>query len=153
MATITNSNMFDFSIGGIRETTRCTGRRLIMKNESEFGKGFIYNFILFAQHRFFMIDTIEKLQKTEGIQGIDYSMWFNGAGDHLFELEIHKQLNGTRLGDRIERWRDLGIKYRGIFIRNVTKEMWIKHLDEMESISRELDKQIFGIKDIKAEWG
>lgn len=49
-----------------------------MENGSEFGKGYSYCLGLFLAHAERRILWLDKN---------DYSLWFNGAGDHLFEFE------------------------------------------------------------------
>ena len=75
-------------------------RRLVVKDsqtteieESEFGKGYAYCLGLFLAHEWKMFSDKSKAkewaEKHPGdIQVYEASSWFNGAADHLFELEI-----------------------------------------------------------------
>jgi hypothetical protein len=70
---------------------------------SEFGKGLCYNLGLFLAHAYKLHTTIEQyreMRKTKAVENAQppintlfsddsaASMWFNGAGDHLFELQV-----------------------------------------------------------------
>ena len=56
---------------------------------SEFGKGFVYNLILFTEH----------FRNGYSIKG-DYESWFYGVGNHLFELEIPGKWEAHDIGDK-----------------------------------------------------
>lgn len=64
---------------------------------SEFGKGFIYNLVLFAAH-------FER-----PIHLGDYSMWFNAASDHLYEFEVPEKWKGTKVGEKAEKLKELSL--------------------------------------------
>ena len=60
--------------------------------ESEFGKGYAYCLGLFLAHEWKMFQDKEMEKKFPGRYCMA-SMWFNGAADHLFELEIPAALS------------------------------------------------------------
>lgn len=75
--------------------------------ESEFGKGFIYNLILFAAH-------FERAFN-RGIKPLDmkyyqYGLWFNGASDHLYELEIPEKWDNHEIGIKAKELRELALE-------------------------------------------
>ena len=70
--------------------------------KSEFGKGFVYNLILFASH---FEREIFKVQNKK-----DFRIWFNGASDHLYELEIPKQFKNTEIGKKAKELQDLSLE-------------------------------------------
>jgi hypothetical protein len=70
---------------------------------SEFGKGFTYCIGLFLMH------AERDFYKVNGIE--DYSSWFNGAGDHLFELQIPKNIPEI-FKEKIQEWRKEVLKFR-----------------------------------------
>ena len=70
---------------------------------SEFGKGFSYCIGLFLMHAERNIYKIDKIK--------DYSSWFNAAADHLFELQIPKNLPDT-FKEIIQEWRTEALTFR-----------------------------------------
>ena len=93
------------------------------KETSEFGRGFVYNLILFAKHYEKHIKWVgeykkireekEKLPKevrTCAGKSIKIftdenalSLAFNGSSDHFYELEIPKQWQGKKIG-KLAKW-------------------------------------------------
>lgn len=62
--------------------------------ESEFGTGFIYCLVNFAKHfdrLSFEYENAKKIGNEHIIKHV-YSLWINGASDHLYELQIPKEL-------------------------------------------------------------
>ena len=108
--------------------------------ESEFGKGFIYNLILFAKHW----GSINIFKET------DYSLWFNGAGDHFFGFEVPSQWQETELGNRFTALKDLVLRFR-LSPGQVTEEDFEKVFKELEELVRLVDKEL-GVEAIKATW-
>lgn len=102
------------------------------KETSEFGKGFIYNLILFAKH-------FER-EECEGIKDtFATGLWFNGAGDHLFELEIPEQWKNKEIGKKAIELQDFVIKRRLENPPKEDKKMAIKLTEELGLlIDREL---------------
>jgi esterase/lipase superfamily enzyme len=101
-----------------------------MKEEitSEFGKGTIYPLLLWACH----------LERNKYKEKYDYSMWFNGASDHLYELEIPKKWKNKPLGRKLKKLIDLAFD--------------IGHgdrmLDEEEAIKKDFKKCVILTKEI-----
>lgn len=69
---------------------------------SEFGKGTIYPLLLWACH-------LERIMYKYPVGEADYSLWFNGASDHLFELEIPKQWQKKKLGKKMKELQDIAL--------------------------------------------
>lgn len=63
---------------------------------SEFGKGFTYCIGLFLAH-------------TERRDPPEFFLWFNGAADHLYELEIP---DNFKLKKECEEWRKKCLRWR-----------------------------------------
>src|SRR5690606_39609190 len=95
---------------------------------SDFGKGFIYNLILFAKHwqlnrdLFKEIDGLpeEEKKKFKAFTNEKYraQRWFNGASDHFYELEIPKQFKNTLIGKKALELQDKALEIghgRGLF--------------------------------------
>jgi len=110
--------------------------------KSEFGKGFVYNLFLFAKH--FERDLAEINGKK------DYGLWFNGAGDHFFELTIPKHLKGSDVGNLALWIKTTGIEYRNA-LGHVTQEQFHEFFEKCEELCRLIDTA-FLLKDVKADW-
>jgi len=71
------------------------------KKTSEFGKGFVYNLILFAKHYENIIKEVEMRDKQKELIGEvltnPYSNWFYKATDHLYDVEIPEQWKRTKI--------------------------------------------------------
>jgi hypothetical protein len=70
-----------------------------MKEESEFGKGLSYCLALFLAH------------DEHKVYEEDYSLWFNGAADYLYELVIQETLS-EELQNRLHILQDKCISWR-----------------------------------------
>jgi hypothetical protein len=110
-----------------------------MENTSEFGKGFIYNLILFAKH--FERKTIHE---------DEYGLWFNGAGDHFYELEIPESLRETEIGKLALDLQKRALNFR--LTRPVTREKFDLFFEDLEILCRNIDKEVFKIDSVKADW-
>jgi len=109
-----------------------------MKKEiSEYGKGFIYNLILFAKHW--------------AIESISFSYWFNGAGDHFFEFEIPEQFKKKKIGKLAEKLQNKVLLFRTHPYREPTERDFRKVFEMLEELAMLIDEEL-GIKPVKAEW-
>ncbi len=73
--------------------------------ESEFGKGYAYCLGLFLAHEWRIREFKENVARGGA------SLWFNGATDHLFDLQIPTVLHADKQKE-IEEWRDKCISFR-----------------------------------------
>ena len=106
---------------------------------SEFGKGFTYCIGLFLMH------TERDLTFYEDTK--DFSIWFNGAADHLYELEIPQNIS-NEFKDKINNFISSSVYFR---TNNATKQDFENAIKIAKEILREWD--IFNsISVIKAEW-
>ena len=105
---------------------------------SEFGKGFIYNLILFSKHFY------------KNYESCDSWLWFNGAGDHFFELEIPEQFKNKNWAKRLRRLQSRILDNRLKFGKDEDGEKK-EVFDELEKIVMLIDKDL-GVKDIKADY-
>ena len=113
-----------------------------MKKESDFGKGLTYNLGLFLAHA-------ERPQME--IHGKDdYSLWFNGAADHLYEIEI-PVIFKDKLKDRIFKFQSKCLDWRLAMYGTVTEKDFKWAINEAKSLLLEIDKTM-GIDTIKASW-
>ena len=106
-----------------------------MKREyqSEFGKGFTYCIGLFLAH-------VERETNND-----EYQLWFNGAADHLFELEIPESFV---LKDECEKWKHSCLTWR---LEKYEKQDKYWAIDQAKRFLLEWDKQC-GISVEKGEW-
>jgi hypothetical protein len=119
-----------------------------MENElkSEFGKGFVYNLILFAAH-------FER-QIYEVGQRKDYPIWFNGASDHLYELTIPEKWQETEIGKIAKRIQDISLEI-GHGSRMMSSENCEEDYNEVIKLTKKLGFLIdneLGVEPIKGEW-
>ena len=114
--------------------------------KSDFGEGFVYNLILFASH------FERKLVEINGVE--DYGLWFNGASDHLYELEIPEKWKDKEIGIKAKELQDLALDIghgdRMMKPEN-TKEDFIKCIELTKELGLLIDKEL-GINPIKGTW-
>jgi len=120
--------------------------------KSEFGMGCAYNLGLFLAHE----GRIEEYKKNYGCEGQvnrAYSMWFYGASDHLFELQIPENISAS-LKRRLEKFQSRCLGWR-LPINDedmATKESFIWAIKEAKTLLRLLDKNVMNVKTIKGDW-
>ena len=83
--------------------------------ESEFGKGLVICLVKFAEHRWRWIEQ-KKLyedmrKKHPDIFSVSEAveMHFNGASDHLYEIEVPNEWKNTELGKMVDKLRSFGL--------------------------------------------
>ena len=119
----------------------------MVKKKSEYGRGFIYNLILFAKHWYQGIDFMKRFGKEIGIQA-----FFNAASDHFFEFEIPKQFRKKKIGKLAKKLQDLSLDFGHSSKRiEATEKDFEKAFEMLEELARLIDKEL-GVKDIEAEW-
>lgn len=121
--------------------------------ESEFGKGFVYNIMLFAKHYERFRDSLrrnnemaEKYPDTF-CKGKD-DLWFNGAGDHFYEFEIPEQFKKTKIGKLAMELQDEALDRR---LNSTTQEEFALFQEKLEILCILIDKKL-GVKPIKATY-
>ena len=114
-----------------------------MKKQSEFGKGLTYNLGLFLAHA-------DRAQIT--ISGkVDYSLWFNGAADHLYEIEV-SVIFKEKLKKRISKFQSKCLNWRLSWnTKAATQKDFEWAINEAKTLLIEIDKTM-GIDVIKASW-
>ncbi len=126
------------------------------KKTSEFGKGFIYNLILFAKHYDYAQDRLDKYKELHKkhpklfSEERALSMWINGASDHLFELEIPKRFQKIK---EIKELQDLALSYGhgALMMTGMPKDVYTKIGNLLSIIALAIDKKL-GVKTIKASF-
>lgn len=109
-----------------------------VKYKSEFGKGLSYCLGLFLCH------AERNCGEADGIMD---RLWFNCAGDHIFELQIPDKLP-KELKERLVSFKDFVL---GLRMENATKENKDKAIEEAKDLLREIDS-FYGIETEKGEW-
>ncbi len=94
-----------------------------METESDFGKGYSYCLGLFLAHTFMFEDVIKK-------EYLSYGIWFNGAGDHIFEFEAKT--------DREIAFKDRVLHHR---LETATKEDFEWAIREAKDLLMEYDRK------------
>lgn len=125
------------------------------KQKSDFGRGFVYNMILFAKHferAKHHADVWREMRKENPDlfeEESALSLWFNGAGDHMFELSIPDELRNTKIGDLARDLQEYILERR--MAHKVTKQEFETAFEKLEELSIEIDKHL-GVKVVKAQW-
>jgi len=122
---------------------------------SNFGRGFIYCLINFAKHfdKALADRNMYKIAGYKESESLALSAWINGASDHLFELEIPKNLPNP-IKKRVFALQNSVLEYghgAGMLSGNFTKEKYEAMRAELNEISLAIDKWL-GVKIQKAEW-
>lgn len=124
------------------------------KKRSEYGQGFIYNMVLFAKHYEQAFEhkknweIIRKINPTLFKEGTAYGIWFNGAADHLFEWELPKKFERTRIGAMFRSLQSRASSYR---LEQCSEIEFKKFWEDFENLTRMIDKAL-GVKSQKADW-
>lgn len=112
--------------------------------ESEFGKGLTYCIGLFLAHA-------EREIHNTGTDR-DYALWFNGASDHLYELNLTKVKNKS-LKERISEWRAKVVHWGHGFTKPYpTEKDFNWSIQQAKDFLLEIDTKIIGVKTIKGSW-
>ena len=117
-----------------------------MKKEtktSEYGAGLFYSLFLFAKH----FERWEKM-RNEGYLNVNW-MWFNGAGDHLLNLDVNSSVVIPSLKRRMKKIQSEVLSLR--MNHEATDTHFEKIFDDIESWLLDFDKSI-GVESVEAEW-
>jgi len=113
------------------------------KKTSEFGKGLTYCIGLFLTHA-------EREIYNTGTDR-DYTLWFNSASDHLYELDLSK-VEDTLLKSQLRAWKAKVLHWGHGFSGNATKENFNWSIQQAKNFLFEIDTKVIGAKTIKGEW-
>lgn len=117
--------------------------------ESEFGKGFAYCIGLFLMHTERIEETLKAYEGIDVKDGHAVSMWFNGAADHLYELQIPENFV---LKKACEKWRRKCLVYRLCMNgEKCGKEEYNWAIRKAKEFLRAWDRQN-GIETVKGDW-
>ncbi len=129
-------------------------KRTAKETDSEFGKGFIYNLILFAKHWAHMRDEIERVKENVPKLRKDwgYDIWFNGASDHFYELEIPEQWKRKEIGKLAAELQSNSLHLGHHFpIIHATEKDFVETFEKLEKLAMLIDKEL-GLDPVKAMW-
>lgn len=78
-----------------------------------------------------------------------YELWFNGAGDHFFSLEVPECFENTEIGKSAKELQDEALARR--LSNKTTEQDFNKFFDKLENLAMLIDKHL-GVEDNKAKW-
>ncbi len=115
-----------------------------MAKTSEFGKGLTYCIGLFLAH------AEREIHNTSTNR--DYLLWFNGASDHLYDLDLSKVKDEFLKAD-LDNWRAKIIHWgHGFSKPTATEKNFHWSVQQAKDFLRKIDKTIIGAKTIKGSW-
>lgn len=110
---------------------------------SEFGRGFTYCLAMFLAHQHLFRD-----KNGTALDEFHGMIWFSGASDHLYELEIPDQFI---LKKECEEWRERCLYFRNALRNDVKEEDVTWALDKCREFLMAWDKQC-GVNIEKADY-
>ena len=124
--------------------------------KSEFGKGCLYNLGLFLAHEAMYYERMNRFRDMPNLPEtmIDNApmMWFNGAGDHLYDFEIPEGIP-ENIKERLEKFQSKVLSCRNVFDQEVVTEKDVFDcLQEAKSLLMWFDKNILKVKSEEAQW-
>lgn len=131
--------------------------------KSEFGKGFLYPLTLFALHferdgEAIFGDKKPKEYELEIWKTKDVTIsrhieiFFNGASDHLYEMEVPSEFEGNEIGELALKLKQKALEIgHGFSGRMWTKDDFIECYDLLKRIMFLLDKML-GVNPVKADF-
>ncbi len=127
-------------------------------DESEFGKGLVICLVKFAEHRWRWqeqkLHYEEMRQKNPDLfsESGAVEMHFNGAADHLYEIEVPDKLKNTKLGKMVKSLQDFGLEMgHGFSKKNWTEDDVEKAYTMCQEIALSVDKKL-GLKPQIGQW-
>ena len=118
------------------------------KMESEFGRGLTYCIGLFLAHA----KSLSELRKKNRIFKYWAETWFNGASDHLYELDV-SQINAIRLRKEIENWSEKVLKWgHGFPKEKATEKDVVWAIGKAKEFLRRIDTKLLKTKTIKGQY-
>jgi len=126
--------------------------------ESEFGKGLVICLVKFAEHRYRCREQKESYERMVKRSPELYNMsdavkmHFNGASDHLYEIEVPDRWKGTELGKKVVELQDLGLEVgHGFKEKKWTEDDVNKAYGLCQEIAVLIDKEL-GLEPQIGQW-
>ena len=127
-------------------------KNITKEKTTEFGQGFIYCLINFAKHFDKVFGTLESYRKSGLDEKSVYSLWINGASDHLYDLELPKNLP-IPIKKMVKELQNIALDYgHGSKMMTGMSKKTYKCIREMlNNITLAIDKWL-EVKTSKARW-
>ena len=77
---------------------------------SEFGKGFIYNLVLFAKHLDAALERMDNYKEAGMSKEHALSLWINGASDHLYDIVVPDNVPKD-IAKQVNKLQELALSY------------------------------------------
>lgn len=129
-----------------------------MKEESEFGKGLVICLVKFAEHRWRWLEQKRLYKELEQKYPDSFSesnavkSHFNGASDHLYEIEVPKDWENTKIGKTVKRLQSYGLEIgHGFTQKRWAEEDVNKAYTMCQEIALLIDKGL-GLKPDRGQW-
>ena len=127
-----------------------------MTEESEFGKGLVICLVKFAEHQWRLQEMLKVSQSMRNRELFDdsdaVSMFFNGASDHLYEIEVPESWAGTDIDTKVKELQSLGLEIgHGFTNKKWSKDDFHKAYELLEEIALLIDIKI-GLIPQKGQW-
>ena len=128
--------------------------------ESEFGKGLVICLVKFAEHRWRWLETKKMYEDIErkALFGVLDSesraveMHFNGASDHLYEIEVPKGWKRKKLGRKVKELQAFGLKMGHGFTQQEWTEADVEKAYTMcQEVALLIDKEL-GLEPQIGQW-
>jgi len=121
-------------------------------SRSEFGRGLTYCLGLFLAHAERYGEKLhDEKFRVEFERFRLAELWFNGASDHLYELEIPEALPKS-LQKRLKRFQDKVLNWgHGFPKKKATEKDMIWSIQEAKNLLRLIDKA-YGVETKKGDW-
>lgn len=117
---------------------------------SEFGKGLTYCLGLFLAHAERDFERYNYPEKYSNSYLLRPAQWFNGAGDHLFELVIPKSLSKNLQKELKDFQEDILSKRNDYFNESITYDDVLNSIAKAKELLYKIDKEL-GYNPIKSE--
>ena len=126
--------------------------------ESEFGRGLVICLVKFAEHRWrwyeqkkFYEEMRKKQSKYFNISNA-VETHFNGASDHLYEIEVPSEWEKAKLGKKVKELQDFGLEMgHGFTGKDWTEDDVEKAYTMCQEVALLIDKEL-GLKPQIGSW-
>lgn len=125
------------------------------ETESEFGKGLTYCIGLFLAHTERATKYKKEMAPLEKEHNLSMhwpEMWFNGASDHLCELDVSK-IDDEALREEIISWKEKVLHWgHGFEEPKATEENIHWSIKKATEFLRQIDEKLLKTETIKGQW-
>jgi hypothetical protein len=130
------------------------------KEYSEFGRGLVICLCKFSEHFMYLSSELKLYEEMrKGSNDPDLwteqgaiEMWANGAGDHLYEIEVPKGKDWNEIRKKVKELQDFGLSMRCSFGQ---KKYNLDDVGKLKQMTRDIaimiDEKI-GLKPLEGDW-